>query len=61
MKGNMSVDRLGTSTGERLQVSGKGAIVVGRFTGDGTDIPYNTLRAAKGTESEKELSCVTDL
>ena len=45
MKGNISVDRLGTSTGERLQVSGKGAVVVGRFDfkGDGMDISCNTL------------------
>jgi hypothetical protein len=33
----------------------------GGFVGDGMDIPYNTLLAAKERRAEKELSCVTDL
>jgi hypothetical protein len=28
--------------------------VVGGFSGDGMDIPYNTLRAEKGHKVEKE-------
>jgi len=34
----------------------KGAIVVSRFdfTGDGMNIPYNSLRAAKARRAEKE-------
>jgi hypothetical protein len=31
-----------------------GAIVGGHFTGDGVDIPYNTLRAAKARRAEEE-------
>jgi len=39
----------------------KGVIVVGHLISRVMDIPYNTLRAAKGRRAEKELFYVTDL
>ncbi|HXY87674.1 MAG TPA: hypothetical protein VEG44_04485 [Candidatus Acidoferrales bacterium] len=44
------------STGERLTNIGRGGYrgLLFRFQGDGMDIPYNTLRAAKGHKVEKE-------
>jgi hypothetical protein len=52
----VEADRSGRSTGGRLTNTGQGGIVVGRFDfeGDGMDIPYNTLLAAKARRGEKQ-------
>jgi hypothetical protein len=44
----------GDQLAEGRRVSGKGVIVVGRFTSDGMGIPCNTLLAGKARRAEKE-------
>jgi len=56
LRGSTSASPSVRSTDERLTSIGQGAIVVSHFdfTGDGMDIPNNTLRAAKARRAEKE-------